>query len=527
MAVLHADENRRRGSGCKRVPSVRGDPLVWALVAIVALGAAARIYFLVVYHPALIGWTDTYTYLSTARGPLFQAQWTTAGYPIFLRVLHIIWPRLILATIVQHVLGVLGGVLLFDAVRRAGLPRGIGLVPAAVVIMSGFEIVLEHAILTDAPFAFLVNIGLWCTVRAWSGRWWWSFAAGVCLGFGADDREIGLLVLPVAACGVCLAPRNALASACESVRPRLRAAARVLRVDRVSAAHPIASWRGGAVAALLCGALTPILPFLYAHEQAVGNFDFTTSGAVDFYGRVAPWVDCSKFTPPAGTAKLCPSQPVRDRTGFEFWVFGADSPIVEAYGGTGITPAQNAKVQAFALAAIEAQPLTYLGRVARDLVRLVDPSFTSSPNPAIGNAGGDGGATRDAAAMFSPPNAAVDNRVVRTYYEASQLHAGDASLIVDWTRLTEFQGPAMLLAILLALIAPILARGSSRRFALICVAAAAVLLIGPIATDFYSYRLEVPAFGPLAAAAAVGAYEIWRRARRIASRHRPIGLQRA
>jgi hypothetical protein len=526
MTVLHDDENRRRSPRRMRLPAVREDPVIWALVAIVVLGAAARLYFLVVYHPGLIGWSDTYTYLSTARGPLFQAQWTTAGYPIFLRVLHIIWPRLILATIVQHVLGVLGGVLLFDAVRRAGLPRAIGLVPAAVVIISGFEIVLEHAILTDASFAFLVIIGLWCTVGAWSGRWWWAFAAGVCLGLGADDREIGLLVLPVAACGVCLAPRKALASGCESVRPRLRAAARVLRVDRVLAAHPIASWRGGAVAALLCGALLPILPFLYAHEQAVGNFDFTTSGAVDFYGRVAPWVDCSKFTPPAGTAELCPSQPVSERTGFGSWVFGADSPMVKAYGGTGITPAQNAKVEAFALAAIEAQPLTYLGRVARDVVRLVDPSFTSSPNPAIGNAGGDSGATPDALAMFSPSSAAVDNSVVVTYYQASQLHAGDASLIVDWTRLTEFQGPVMLLAILLALIAPILATGSSRRFALICLAAAAVLLIGPIATDVYSYRLEVPGFGPLAAAAAVGAYEIWRRARLIASHRRPIGLRR-
>jgi hypothetical protein len=512
---LRAPSLRRR-----RGLALRGDPALWALAAIATLGVAGRVYFLVIYHPALLGWSDTSGYLLTDRGPLFTLSWQTAGYPIFLRLLYIIWPRLILVTIVQHILGVVGGLLLFDVMRRARVPRGLGLVPSAVVILGGFELLLEHAILTDAPFTFVVNLSVWCIVMAWSGRRWWAFAAGVSLGLATDDREVGLLLLPVAAACVCLAPSAVLSDQMTSARGRLRAA---LGYGRVVAAHPVASWRVGALVALVCGALTPILPFLYAHEQAVGSFDFTTSGAVDLYGRVAQWADCAKFTPPAGTAALCPRQAVWERSGSGFWIFSASSPLWKAYGSPYITSAENAKVEAFAIAATEGQPLTYFYRVARDLVRIVDPSFSSSPNPAIDNAGGDGGATPDVRALFSSTGAAADNGIAESFYKSSVLHPSSATLIKDWAEYTELQGPVMLLAIVLALVSPLLTASAARRVSLLCLATAAVLLIGPVATASYSYRYEVPAFGPLAAAAALGAHELWRRAATGLIPNRPPG----
>ena len=47
-------------------------------------------------------------------------------------------------------------------------------------------------------------------------------------------------------------------------------------------------------------------------------------------------------------------------------------------------PGENAKLRSFAEAAILGQPLEYLEYVGRDLVRIVDPSFPSSP---YGNTG--------------------------------------------------------------------------------------------------------------------------------------------
>ncbi len=104
-----------------------------------------------------------------------------------------------------------------------------------------------------------------------------------------------------------------------------------------------------------------IFAFLYAHNQTAGGWEFASKSYFDLYGRVAPWADCTKFKPPAETAKLCVHIPVSQRQGTEAWEFLGSSPAVQAYGAPewfGPPPVknENGQLKAFALAAIEGQP---------------------------------------------------------------------------------------------------------------------------------------------------------------------------
>jgi len=212
------------------------DWVTWALALIVLAGAAMRVYFLIIYHPGLIGVSDTANYLIASHGPLFFDPDRVAGYPILLRLLRLLWPRLILVTIIQHALGLIGGVLMFDAVQRARLPRALGLIPAAVVILSGYELIVEHAILTDAVFIFLVELSLWCIVRTWLSTRWWALATGLSLGLATIDRTVGLELLPVALICLCLGPATREQAA--PMRPRLPFL-RGRRWQGLRASHPI------------------------------------------------------------------------------------------------------------------------------------------------------------------------------------------------------------------------------------------------------------------------------------------------
>jgi hypothetical protein len=494
--------------------SLPHDPVRLILATIVVLGVILRVYFLIVWHPALLGYPDGSNYMLAAHAILFGDPVRVAGYVLFLRFLHLIWPHLILVTITQHGFGIASGLLLYDTLRRAGAPRALGLVPAAVVILGGFELMLEHEVLTDSSFVFLVDLSLWLVVRAWRGSCWWALAAGLSLGMSVDDRTVGLELLPFMLVCLCIAPAPALACRVTPALQRGRGVARAVRLDGWLAAHPIARWRALMVLAGVVGALVPIISFLVAHDTQTGAFNFTSAGNLQLYGRVAQWADCKKFTPPPGTADLCIKEPVPERPGYNVWEYSAGSPIRRAFG-TVLTPGDGARMGAFAEAAVEGQPLTYAEYVLRDLARVVDPSFPESPYSGIGNYGDGNGPQGNVDIFFNRSLTIGAESIVAAYYRGSKLHEGDVGPIKAWERATRLEGPAMAIALLLALVAPFLATGFVRRVAILQLICAAALIIGPILVLGYDYRYVVPGFGPLTAAAAIGAYELWRRARRL------------
>jgi hypothetical protein len=476
-----------------------------------------RLYFLYQYRPALLGFPDSVVYVIDAHQGLFADPLRVSGYALFLRLLHGISDHLVLVPIVQHGLGLLAGLLLFDAMRRTGARIGLGLVPAAVVMLGGAELMLEHALLSDSLFVFLVIASLWLLVRAWYGSAWWGLGVGLSIGCATIDRTVGLELLPFMLICLLIGPRRNSAPSPQKRWPSI--------AGNFRARHRTASHRVVALLLTALGAFAVVFPFISAHQQQTGSYGFASASYFDFYGRVAPWAECSKFTPPPGTRKLCVDTPKSQRLGTEAWEFLGTSPAVQAYGipewfGPAPQKNENSQLRAFALAAIEAEPLEYLHYVSRDLVRVIDPTFPTSPYKKIGD--GDYGDTPEELLTnyFDTSNFGNIDAVITSYYASPGLRAGNVSILESWERDTRLEGPLMVVILILALLAPVLASGGPRRFAILCDIVSLVLIVAPILVIDYDWRFMIPAFGPLTASAAIGGYEIFRRGRTIYGRLR-------
>lgn len=464
-----------------------------ALGVVLVAGLALRLYLYERWRPALTGFPDSSIYIQDAISGIFNDPLRVGGYSEFLRLMHGIHPTLSSAILVQHLLGLCSGLLLFGAVRRAGFSGWVALAPAAVVMLSGSEILVEHAPLSEAVFIFLVDLGLYAMVRAWA-RASWAVLAGLALGAAVDVRSVGLLLLVAM---VALAP---------------------LTVP--------GAWRRRALVTVLLAlaAALPIGSFLRAHEASQGYGGFTGAGYFDLYGRVAPFADCAKFTPPAGTRDLCIHVPRSQRPGHDYWEFSGSSPAVQVLGEPDeVVPKrkENSELRAFAEAAILGQPLEYLEYVGRDLVRIVDPSFPSSPYGDKGPTGTEYGNTPQSLTdyYFNTGNLYAISLMMASYYPGDGEVHENIQFLLDYERDTRIEGPLMALLLALALAAPILTRGRERRAAFFFLAATVVLLAGPVFTSEYDYRFTIPAFGPLAATAAIGVMAAARRLRPDA-RHR-------
>lgn len=462
-----------------------------ALSAIVVVGLFLRAYLSLRWRPALLGFPDSTIYMETAHGSAFGNPLRAGGYGIFLQILHWLRPHLAFAIRVQHLLGICSGLLLFGALRRAGLPRGLGLIPAAIVILSGDEILIEHAPLTEPLFVFLTALSLYAVVRTWRGHWAWALLAGLALGAATGVRTLGLLLAVV--------------------------------LIAVVAVIYTGGWRarGLRVGLMALATAAPILAYLIGHNAATGVFGFTTAGNFNLYARVAPFADCSKFTPPSGTSDLCISTPVNKRGGPNTWVFSDVSPAVDVYGEPDITtptPGENAHLEAFAKSAIVGQPLQYLEYVARDLVRVVDPSYSSSP---YGNRGVTGTGYGDTPAAltsyyFNQQTTPGAEQAAAAYY-SDGVTQESIGLLMTWERDTRVEGPFMAVLLALALLSPLLARGH-RRAAVLFLAATVVLVAGPVFLVYYDYRYVIPAFGALSCSAAIGAWGVYLQGRRLLTR---------
>jgi hypothetical protein len=150
----------------------------------------------------------------------------------------------------------------------------------------------------------------------------------------------------------------------------------------------------------------------------------------------------------------------------------------------------------------------------------VDPSFSSSPYPAIGNAGAGYSPEGTLEQYFERSTSAAAQQVVDKYYRRSRLHAGDAGPIKTWERDTRLEGPLMALVVALALLAPFIAVRRLRSIGIVLVVFSIVLVVGPIIVHDYDYRYVIPAFGTLTAGAAIAVHGLWARAAaRVRRRH--------
>jgi hypothetical protein len=311
---------------------------------VLAAGLAIRVLTMLVYDGAVFSYyggdSTRYLRLYTDAG-LFGDAFMPAGYPAFLRGLRALWPTLPLTIGLQHLIGLATAAVLFAAMRRFGASRGVALVPAAVVALSGDNVFLEHALLTETLWGFSIAVGLYALARAYDqGSEGWLAGAGALLACSALVRNTSLALLPVAAAWAAVALGG-------PARQRLRTLGAVL-VPAVA-----------------------VLGAYVALAHAVGQHDgLVERGGYLLYMRVAPFADCRRFSPPAATSRLCEATPPGQRLGpLHYGGFDNPAPVNTQYR---VRPSA-AELGDFARSAILHQPLDYARAVLRDELRYFAP----------------------------------------------------------------------------------------------------------------------------------------------------------
>jgi dolichyl-phosphate-mannose-protein mannosyltransferase len=446
------------------------------LLVVLALGFVVRVYALLAYVPSSLQWQDAIRYARIGKGP-FDDMWQPAGYPGFLWVVRQISNNISFTIGVQHLLGLLSGLLVFAAVRRVA-PRPVALVPAAVLILGGDFLFLEATLLAEAYFTFLICCTIYAAIRALDDphRLRWLVYASLLGGMTAVVRS-NALVLPVV---VGLWTLIAFAG-------RLRRRALMVALSVVPAA---------------------VLVIAYVIvATSVGQFaGLTDAGNVDLYARVAPFANCSKFHPPAGTVKLCETTPRGLRQGSYWYAWDPTSPGLKYFGQE---PSATGPLGKFARAAILGQPLDYAKIVAKDMFRYVDPT--------AGNDYGFSGTIPDGwtfAYRSVPEEQYIGGLLSQRYDGVLPAHMPGMQELDAYQVTTRLGGLYVAAFAILSILGLVLARGRLRAVIALLALTAFVLYLGPVATISYDARYGIPPLGMLAAAGALGAWAIVLRARR-------------
>ena len=472
------------------------------LLVVLVLGAIVRGLFMAAWSPAFMGWPDAKSYIDVSHSGLFGNPLRPAGYPLFLVVLNTIWTNIHFVVVVNHLLGLATAVVLYATVVRAGGPRWLGLIPATIVALGGDQMFLEHSVLSEPLFTFLTACGVYAAVRcAGDGRTLpWAAASGLALACATSVRVVGMATIVIICVWMAFAASGAL-------RRRLLTA-------------------GTAAAA----ALAILGSYWIAEYSSTGMVGMSRNGDYHLYGRVAPFADCTKFTPPRGTEMLCETTPRAERPIVDAYIFSYwHSPAVRAFGSPfDATPEASAKVGEWARAAVLGQPDDYLVEVGAGMLRYVAPES----DWLHGYGGGPGYEALTGRNILLNPNFrshAIDS--LQRYYgwhgSDYQTHPGLLSALRGYARVTRIQH-VIFLALALASFAGVLtAGGRDRRIAVLLWLVAWCLLTAPVASLEFSARTAIPGLGFLGASAAVGGLataRAWRERRERAPTRRS-GLQ--
>ncbi|ABW15597.1 conserved hypothetical protein [Parafrankia sp. EAN1pec] len=418
------------------------------------------------YRPAL-WFNDSLEYVSLALRPEPYVI-RPSGYSLFLLVLRPLH-SFTLVVAFQHVIGLAVGVAVYALLRHLSLPGWAAAAASAPQLLDGYQIALEHMVLSETLFAGLL-VGA-ATALSWHAvlRPRAAAVAGACLAGAAVTRSIGLPLAVVAAVWLLLR------------RP---------------------GWRTVAVfsVALLC----PLTGYCAWHLTEHGTFGTSGSTGIFLYSRTATFVDCAKLDLRPELLVLCPDGPVDDRRPPSDYIWHTDTPLYRLPGGT-FDRNKERIARDFALHAILAQPLDYLRVVGRDFGRTFQSRLEDYPNRGVAERYLFGRATLP---LEGRPGFAADLRAYERGPFATAAHEPAASWAVWYQRHMRMPAPmlgVLLLAGVLGLLGMLFpARAGVPRapLGLFVVFGALSLLLPPMVAGF-DYRYIPPSFPFLGGAAAL------------------------
>ena len=297
---------------------------------------------------------DSFTYVRSAV-TLTPEMTRPSGYPVYLWLLSPAHSYL-LVTASQHLMGLLVAVMIYALARhRFGAPAWVAVLATLPVLYDGFEIQLEHLVMSDTLFLFLAMGAV--TVLLWSPRpsWRACLAAGLLLGLSTTVRSTGLPLIAIFV---------------------------VYLLIRF-----ITEWRHllAALAAGLLAFAVPVAGYAGWYEASHGEFTMTDSTGVFLYSRVMTFADCARMAPPADLKPLCTSVPPDKRPNDQDYIWKPVSPLRQL-SAPAFSPTVNKLAERFAIRAVEAQPLDYARAVFDDTVRSFEWNRSVFPDAATYNA---------------------------------------------------------------------------------------------------------------------------------------------
>jgi hypothetical protein len=438
----------------------------WLFGLALAGAVVLRVLAMLAFRPIMWFGGDSASYLATGLR-LVPDPSRVGGYGFMLWALRPLHSFAVVAA-VQHLAGLVIGVLIYLMARRHGLPSWVAVLGALPVLFDAYELQLESDAVPDVPFGLLVFVALYLLLRPQAERRLAdATSAAFLLGVAAILWPVGLALIAVLL--VALVMRRAGAVA--------------------------------VLAALLAGAL-PVVAYAAWFGLHQRQFALTRSEGVYLWARTMSFADCAVIRPPAGERPLCP--PGGPRKAASLYIWDGDSPLLRMPGGR-FSARTNALARGFALRAIAAQPGGYLAAVGHDVAlsfywdRPVHPDagivdryqFSDAATawvPASMRTTGGGTVAGDQAAYAGGHPAAT--RSVRPF----------SQWLVSYQRYVYLRG-TLLGAIVLGGLAAMIARRAWAA-ALPWAFAATILLVPPMIADF-DLRYVVPAVPAACLAAAL------------------------
>ncbi|MGH9103361.1 MAG: hypothetical protein ACRDYD_10350 [Acidimicrobiales bacterium] len=311
----------------------------WLLALALTAGLVMRVLVDVAYWPSLLFFGDSYAYLRAAQRLHPQAA-HPIGYPALLRLLSITG-SIAVVPIVQHLLGLGLGVVIYLLMLRLGVRRSLAAAAAMPVLLGGFQLDIEQFVLAETLTDVLLLAGLALLLWRWRLGAGGAALVGALLAGAALTRTAALAVVVVV--GLYLLTRR--------------------------------SWRatGGYALAVL------ITVGAYASWDAAVNGGSPSSGMSGYflYGRVAPFATCDYPLQPR-LRQLCPPLPVSVRSrNPELYVWEPGSPL--AAPDLGSLGQRDGLAMSFSERVILHQPLAYLEAAAADTWHYFTPGRWMSP----------------------------------------------------------------------------------------------------------------------------------------------------
>ena len=307
----------------------------WLFGLALAGAVALRVLVMLAFRPIMWFGGDSASYLATGLR-LIPDPSRVGGYGFLLwalRPLH----SLALVAAVQHLMGIVIGLLIYLLARRHGLPAWVATLAAIPVLFDSYELQLESDAVPDISFGLLVMLALYLLLRSPGERRPAQVVpAAFLLGLAAILWPVGLVLLAI-----------------------------MLAVLLAGLAVPISGRRAGllaVIAAILAGAV-PVAGYAAWFDLHEHQFSLTRSDGVFLWSRTMSFADCAVIRPPASERTLCP--PSGPRIAASLYIWDGNSPLLQMPGGR-FSARTNALALNFALRAIAAQPGGYAAAVGHD-----------------------------------------------------------------------------------------------------------------------------------------------------------------